>query len=510
MAAIFETLAVTGSRKNDGTANASGRAFFYRPGTHTLATIYPDAAQSAPMSNPVTLNAAGKATVYFAGQVDVFIEDAASLPISTLTLSERAERVEVRNAGFTGLLPSGSQGAGGKTDLDTVLSRIFASTGGLDGKYREFTGATSRNIADKFREIWVSVKDYGAVGDGVQDDGTAIQAAANEVTRLGGGVLYFPPGTYKFVVSPTISAPNVCVRGAGREISILKLASVVSSGPVVLATTSVAIVEDLTITCTGNSAATGLTMSGPDTGAVIVSRVSVTSYTIGITTSSTIGAAPLAASNCNVTTITGAATARGIKLTQGHGNVITSCTLNANVGHDVDLSGTVSYSTVGPANRMSADVGLHVDNTSTNVSNIAMIANDMRSSLDGLLITGQDAVTVQTGNGLDGYTANVTSGGTLTPDLTKGRNIVISGTTTGVAYTIAAPTQVPTASSFSVVLIMELKCAAGGAITGWGMAANYHVSATPSTTDATTTTYTFVWDPGASVWREMSRSQTTT
>jgi hypothetical protein len=41
----------------------------------------------------------------------------------------------------------------------------------------------------------VSVKAYGAVGDGVTDDTAAIQAAINSLTS--GGALYFPTGTYK-------------------------------------------------------------------------------------------------------------------------------------------------------------------------------------------------------------------------------------------------------------------------------------------------------------------------
>ena len=41
-----------------------------------------------------------------------------------------------------------------------------------------------------------SVKDFGAVGDGVTNDATAIQAALDAVHADGGGQLYFPAGTY--------------------------------------------------------------------------------------------------------------------------------------------------------------------------------------------------------------------------------------------------------------------------------------------------------------------------
>lgn len=44
-------------------------------------------------------------------------------------------------------------------------------------------------------EVPLTVKDFGAVGDGITDDTTAIQQAINTIGE--GGVVYFPPGTYK-------------------------------------------------------------------------------------------------------------------------------------------------------------------------------------------------------------------------------------------------------------------------------------------------------------------------
>ena len=44
----------------------------------------------------------------------------------------------------------------------------------------------------------ISVKDFGAVGDGVTDDYAAIQAAITAVAALPtGGCLYVPYGKYK-------------------------------------------------------------------------------------------------------------------------------------------------------------------------------------------------------------------------------------------------------------------------------------------------------------------------
>jgi hypothetical protein len=52
------------------------------------------------------------------------------------------------------------------------------------------TGAVTRNVDSKLKDV-VSVKDFGAVGDGTTNDTTAIQAAINT-----GSSLVFPAGTY--------------------------------------------------------------------------------------------------------------------------------------------------------------------------------------------------------------------------------------------------------------------------------------------------------------------------
>jgi hypothetical protein len=62
------------------------------------------------------------------------------------------------------------------------------------------TGAVARTVEGKLREV-VSVKDFGAVGDGVTDDTAAIQAAAVAASQSGRYV-YAPSGIY--ILSDTI------------------------------------------------------------------------------------------------------------------------------------------------------------------------------------------------------------------------------------------------------------------------------------------------------------------
>ena len=71
------------------------------------------------------------------------------------------------------------------------------------------SGATLRNLVDKVREV-VSVKDFGAAGDGVVDDTQAINAAA----ASGAKMIRLPAGTYK--VTASILLPrNVSMVGDG-------------------------------------------------------------------------------------------------------------------------------------------------------------------------------------------------------------------------------------------------------------------------------------------------------
>lgn len=69
--------------------------------------------------------------------------------------------------------------------------------------------AIVRTIQNKLRDT-VSVKDFGAVGDGVTDDTAAFQAAVDN-----GGKIFIPPGIYIFN-QPVIITNTVILVGAGR------------------------------------------------------------------------------------------------------------------------------------------------------------------------------------------------------------------------------------------------------------------------------------------------------
>jgi hypothetical protein len=83
------------------------------------------------------------------------------------------------------------------------------------------TGGVTRSTFAKLGE-WVSVKDYGAVGDGTADDTAAIQAAINYVQSLPtAGTVLFPAGRYKTTNTLMISVQGVSLMGMGRSASII-------------------------------------------------------------------------------------------------------------------------------------------------------------------------------------------------------------------------------------------------------------------------------------------------
>lgn len=73
---------------------------------------------------------------------------------------------------------------------------------------------------------WVDVKrDFGAVGDGVADDTTAIQNAINSFNSSptnSGGVVWFPSGIYKITGTLTVTTYHVQLVGASKTDCVLK------------------------------------------------------------------------------------------------------------------------------------------------------------------------------------------------------------------------------------------------------------------------------------------------
>jgi len=93
------------------------------------------------------------------------------------------------------------------------------------------TGASQRTVLDKLRDV-VSVKDFGAVGDGAADDTAEIQAALDAVP-VAGGCVYFPAGTY-IVSAPLVVDSNTVLIGDGMYVSKLSATTAFTSSQAII------------------------------------------------------------------------------------------------------------------------------------------------------------------------------------------------------------------------------------------------------------------------------------
>jgi hypothetical protein len=84
-----------------------------------------------------------------------------------------------------------------QTQVASAVAAAYAAGSTADAVtfLQSGTGATSRSVQSKLREM-VSVLDFGAAGDGIQDDTAYIQAALDAISSTGGEI-YLPRGTYK-------------------------------------------------------------------------------------------------------------------------------------------------------------------------------------------------------------------------------------------------------------------------------------------------------------------------
>lgn len=113
----------------------------------------------------------------------------AEMIASNSTTNGLDNSLSVNSISSNGTIRSNSQ-----LDNRTVESTVTSTN--ENKSYKEDV-ISDRIIKKEFEDTALSVKDYGAIGDGVNDDRQAIQDTIDAAAKgLGGGNVYFPEGTY--------------------------------------------------------------------------------------------------------------------------------------------------------------------------------------------------------------------------------------------------------------------------------------------------------------------------
>lgn len=162
----------------------------------------------------ITLTPAPSA--YSGGMTVTFLANHANTTTGTLN---------VNSLGAKNLFMGGAALTGGEIQNGMVVRAIYDGTQFNIAETGYFvadgTGATARSSMTKIREIQVSVKDFGATGDGVTDDTAAIQAAIDALPT-NGRELYFPAGTYLISESLILSERQTILVGESIHNTVIK------------------------------------------------------------------------------------------------------------------------------------------------------------------------------------------------------------------------------------------------------------------------------------------------
>lgn len=253
---------------NTGAVLTGGKIYTYAAGTTTPATTYTTSGGSTAWSNPIVLDAAGRVSgsgeIWLADgvQYKFVLKDANDVLIATydnliginasFSNFNAKQEIFTATAGQTVFTLANSYTPGANTlsvfvdgvnqygpsatyaYVETNSTTVTFNNGLHVGALVKFTtvqsltttqatdaslvtytssgtGAVQTTVQAKLRQ-YVSVKDFGATGNGTTNDAVAIQAAINSLTS--GGTVFFPAGTY-LVTSQIVVADKVSLQGTG-------------------------------------------------------------------------------------------------------------------------------------------------------------------------------------------------------------------------------------------------------------------------------------------------------
>jgi hypothetical protein len=179
-----------------GVPLVGGKLYSYAAGTTTPLVTYTSESGTVPNTNPVILDSRGEASVWLGSA-------AYKLKLTTSTDVEIWTVDNIDNIT--------------QADLDALEASIkayYAASSGATrvGYIQDIVNATARTVESKASDI-ISLKDFGAVGDGTTDDTTAVNNWITAVIASDGGAGYVPTGIYRVTSQITIDVTNCRATG---------------------------------------------------------------------------------------------------------------------------------------------------------------------------------------------------------------------------------------------------------------------------------------------------------
>lgn len=207
MAVNLSMLAGAGAQffTDSGVPLTGGLVYTYAAGTTTPQAAYTTSAGNVAHTNPIVLNSAGRV----ASGGEIWLTDAVSYKF---VLQTSAAVTIATYDNITG-------------NASGIISSLAASSGSsLIGYTQGGAGAVATTVQAKLRQT-VSVKDFGAVGDGTTNDTAAFAAATAYINANGGGHLIIPEGTYSITTESDpmlFTTGNVTIEGQGNSLIVAR------------------------------------------------------------------------------------------------------------------------------------------------------------------------------------------------------------------------------------------------------------------------------------------------
>ena len=198
---------------NSGVILSGGKLYTYAAGTTTPVATYTSVNGGTAHTNPIVLNSAGRVP----SSGEIWLTNGVSYKFLL------KDSNDVLIATYDDI-----SGVNDNTELLAYEAAVAASSGSsLVGFIQSGTGAVATTVQAKLRQT-VSVKDFGAVGNGTTNDSAAFLAALTASNYV-----EVPPGNYLITSTITIPASNKTIIGTG---GVIVRGTALTTGPVITAT----------------------------------------------------------------------------------------------------------------------------------------------------------------------------------------------------------------------------------------------------------------------------------